>query len=468
MATHFSGRVLIVDDDEDIREIFASELSAHGFIPTAVADIESMQKALLERFYDAVLLDVFLNNENGLDALPFLVKNFHFTKVIMMSASGTIEIAVDAMKKGASTYISKTKNAAEIIGALQIMLNSGRTTADESASKNWDKYGIVGKSPEIRTVLKQIEQVCNVPSNVLIIGESGTGKELVARAIHNTSHRNSKRFAAINCAAIPENLLESELFGHKKGAFTGATNDRKGVFELSSGGTLFLDEIGEMPLNLQVKLLRAIQEKEITPVGSSQTIAINTRILAATNRNPREALRDSQIRPDLYYRLSVITIHLPALKDRTSDIPVLVNYFLDKYCSQFEKVIKRPTEEVMAKLVNYTWPGNVRELQNAIERAVVLSVDGAIHTEDLFDHSDTFPTRNQQGTHLQDSIFDHTLSRAKRDFEKEYLKHLLHATHGNITNMAKISNRYRADIYRLLSKHGLDMDEFRFDSLSES
>jgi two-component system response regulator GlrR len=306
--------------------------------------------------------------------------------------------------------------------------------------------------------LQQIEQVRNVSSNVLIVGESGTGKELVARAIHSTSDRKTHRFAAINCGAIPENLLESELFGHKRGSFTDAKSNRIGIFEACNQGTLLLDEIGEMPIDLQVKLLRVLQEKEITPLGSSKSVKVNTRVLAATNRNLLADIKSGRFREDLYYRLSVITIENPPLNTRKSDIPILVEHFLRKMNSVFNKAIRPPTQDLEARLMTYSWPGNIRELQNCIERGVILSTDGELHLENMFQSLEHKAETNSLNGNLSREIFHQSLSAAKKDFEKEYLKQLLEITRGNISEMASMSSRYRADIYRLLTKHGLEWE----------
>ncbi len=324
-------------------------------------------------------------------------------------------------------------------------------------------FGIIGQSLPIKNIVDQINRIKDVDSNVLIIGESGTGKELVVRGIHSGSKRSSGRFEAINCGAIPEALLESELFGHKKGAFTDAKLDRKGIFERCQGGVLFLDEIGEMPVNLQVKLLRALQEREVTPIGSSEIIKIDARVVAATNRNLLDEVKIGRMREDLYFRLAVLTIYIPALRERIEDIPLLARYFIDIYARRFQKSIHFLNHDLEVKLMTYSWPGNIRELQNSLERAVVMSADGFLQLEDLVPQWPQSPGVEKKVTVASTEKFDSTipLTEAKSDFEQKYLRHLLEITRGNISEMARLSGRYRADIYKLLSKHGIEWDEFR-------
>ncbi len=457
----YLGQVLVVDDDPDIRSVLEASLVDAGFSATTAEGIPSLRSALLQRSYDAILLDLFLGDDDALTVLPHIVQKYPYTKVIMMSAQGTVELAVDALQKGASTFISKSKNSSEIVEELKKRLN--REAAEKDLSNSLAEHGIIGDSPAIQQTLSQIERIKDVDSTVLVVGESGTGKELVARAIHNASKRVGRRFEAINCGAIPGTLLESELFGHKRGAFTDAKADRKGIFQMCEGGSLLLDEIGEMPLELQVKLLRVLQEREIQPLGAGRSVPVDVRVIAATNRNPLDEVRAGAFREDLYYRLAVITIELPPLRDRKSDIPQLVNHFLLKMKERFQKEITKPSRELEARLMAYDWPGNIRELQNAVERGVILSKDGDLHIEDMFSSLDHKMERPKEGKQvvLDEKMFAKPLSDAKQDFEKEYLRQLLEVTRGNIAEIARISHRYRADIYRLLSKHGLEWEEFR-------
>lgn len=453
----FYGKILVVDDDVTLRKLLEATLEASGFQCDSVADLAAMRKAIRERSYDAILLDLILGDEDGLSAIPFLVSEAPHAKIVMMSAHGTIEIAVSAMEQGATAFISKSKDPDNIIAELKRRL-AKRPGAQNNG--NGASFGIIGTSPAIREVVARINQIKDVDTNVLITGETGTGKELVARAIHQASLRHGKRFEAINCGAIPGTLLESELFGHKKGAFTDAKSDRKGIFEICSNGTLLLDEIGEMPNELQVKLLRVIQEKKVTPVGSTESVYVDSRIISATHQNLADAIHHGSFREDLYYRLAVITINIPPLRERVSDIPLLIAHFLDLFNEKFNKSVAPPGRDLEARLTSYQWPGNIRELKNAVERGVVLAVDGKLNIDDML-----MPVLTEGGsssTEETDPAFiEKTLSEAKQDFERRYLQQLLEATRGNISEMARISGRYRTDIYRLLSKHGVEWEDFR-------
>lgn len=463
MNSQCLGQILIVEDDDVARELLDATLSQAGFSVTTARDIDSLVTALGQKTFDALLLDLFLGDEDALGILPFVVRNYPYTKIIMMSAQGTVELAVAALQQGASTFITKSKNPQDILKELTERLKRP-ALAPASPTFKLGEHGIIGESPAILRIQKQIELIKDVDSTVLIVGESGTGKEVVARAIHSASNRAQRRFEAINCGAIPASLLESELFGHKRGAFTDAKADRKGIFQITQGGSLLLDEIGEMPLELQVKLLRVLQEREITPLGSGQAVPIDVRVIAATNRNPLEEARGGTFREDLYYRLAVITIELPSLRERKSDIPLLVKHFLEKINQRFSKEVSPPSASLEARLMAYDWPGNIRELQNAVERGVILSVDGKLHLEDMFqslDHRATRMVQQAAQTSPSDDALTKSLSDAKQDFERAYLRQLLEMTRGNIAEVARISDRYRADVYRLLSKHGLEWEEFR-------
>lgn len=328
-------------------------------------------------------------------------------------------------------------------------------------NEEFHRYGLIGKSPALKKVLDTVKLVKDVNSTVLILGESGTGKELVAKAIHNNSNRVSERFEAINCGAIPENLLESELFGHKKGAFTDAKSDRKGIFETCNHGTLLLDEIGDMPYSLQTKLLRVLQEKQITPIGSSKAIDIDTRLVAATHQDIHEAVKMKKFREDLFFRLSVVVIQVPALRERKEDIEILIEHFLNTYCDRFSKSIGMPSPSVLNTLVNYQWPGNIRELQNSIERGVLLAQNHELKIEDMFQHLDTGGGYQTQEESIFHQAFNLPLTAAKQFFEKQYVENLLRQYRGNISEVARKSGRYRADIYRLMERYGFCQDKYR-------
>jgi DNA-binding NtrC family response regulator len=453
----YAGQVLIADDDPFVCELLRAELEEAHFRVTVVASLPELRKCISQRSYDFVLLDLFLEDENAIEAIPFLVRESPYSKIIVMSAHGTIELAVDAMEQGASYFISKSKDPKVLVTALKDKMVIKTHTDDHPILEN---YGIIGNSPGILDVLQKINRIRDADSIVLITGESGTGKELVARAIHASSKCSQERFEAINCGAIPENLLESELFGYKKGAFTDAKTDRMGLFELCQNGTLFLDEIGDLPFNLQVKLLRALEEHEILPLGCSETIKVNTRVIAATNKNLPTEVKEGRFREDLYYRLNVLWVNLPALRERRADIPLLIGHFLKRFNQRFGKTVAFPTKELEARLVALDWPGNIRQLQNALERGVILSVDGQLHFEDMIEPE----SHESPSQPFSENVWSIPLSDAKRDFEKAYLQRLLEATRGNISEIARISGRYRADIYRLMSKYGVEWEEFRRSS----
>ncbi len=460
----YRGQVLVVDDDPIMLELLEANLDEAGFRVTTAKNLTELRQRTNERAFDFILLDLFLDNESGVEALPYLIHASPYTKVIMMSSNGTVELAVDALEKGASSFIAKSKDPKELVKALLEKLG---TTQNQTKRKEigGESLGIIGVSPSIQQVFDRIHQVKDVDSTVLINGESGTGKELVARAIHQSSTRASERFEAVNCGAIAANLLESELFGHKRGAFTDAKTDRKGLFEVCDGGTLFLDEIGEMPLNLQVKLLRVLQEREVMPVGSSSSIKVNTRVVAATNKNLADEVKAGNFRTDLYYRLNVLQIMLPPLRERREDIPLLLRFFLDRFNKRFAKSVQPPSNELEARLVAHDWPGNIRELQNAIERGVVLSEDNTLSLDVMLDRPLSEPNSGMQlkGDVHDNAIWMTPLSEAKKNFEKTYLQHLLEITKGNISELSRISGRYRADVYRLMSKYGVEWEEFRKD-----
>ncbi|QQE74053.1 sigma-54-dependent Fis family transcriptional regulator [Brevibacillus composti] len=380
-------RLLIVDDEPAICASLSFALEDDFEVFTAKEE-RSALSLLQQEEIDCVLLDLNLGVISGLDLLPKIKQLRPDVTIIMMTAFGTIESSVAAMKAGAYHYLTKPLHLDEVkllVGkALEFQKLHKRVKVLSDAVKQQQSYaGMIGKSPQMQKLYQLIEKVKDIPSNILITGESGTGKELVARAIHFQGVRRDAAFSVINCAAIPENLLESELFGYEKGAFTGALQTKTGLFERSHRGTVFLDEIGEMPLALQAKLLRVIQERTVMPLGSYQTKEVDIRFIAATNRNLEEEVARGAFREDLYYRLNVIPIHTPALRERPEDVPLLVDHFLDLSAANMGKEKKECSPEAKKKLFSYTYPGNVRELANIIEYAVALSSGDVITVDDL-------------------------------------------------------------------------------------
>ncbi len=381
-------RILVVDDERSMQEFLEIFLRREGYEVTTVGEVESALLAIENDDFALVITDIQMPGRSGIDLLYEVRERSPETVVIVITAFGSAETAISAMKEGAYDYITKPFKIDEIgliiEKALEKRLLAGENRRLRTELRSQLRHRtMIGTSEPIQRVFELITQVANTKTNVLISGESGTGKELVARDIHKQSERCDAAFVAINCGAIPENLLESELFGHVRGAFTGALSNKEGLFESANGGTLLLDEIGELSPPLQVKLLRVIQEKRIRRVGGTSDLAVDVRILSATNRNLAEEVAAGRFREDLYYRLNVIQIEMPPLRDRREDIPLLVNHFVEKFQDELGKSVESISDEAMARLMEHDYPGNIRELENAIERAVALSRDGEIGPEIL-------------------------------------------------------------------------------------
>ena len=395
-------KILVVDDEQIIRESLSYVLKNEGYDVTEAANGKIAYQLLTKQPFDLVVTDLEMPEMKGTELLEKIRDLSVQTSTIVITAYGSLDTAISALRSGATDYILKPVEFDEILIKVNRLFQTKELMLENQILKNELKRKsghskIIGKSPAINKIFDIINSVAETDSTVLITGRSGTGKELVAKAIHESSLRKNKPFLALNCGAISDNLIESELFGHKKGAFTGAVTDKDGFMKAAQGGTLFLDEIGEMPLNLQVKLLRAIQEKEYTPVGTTAALPVDIRFIASTNKDLEEQIKKGEFREDLYYRLNVIEIKLPSLKERTDDIPLLANHFVDKYRTQMNKKIKGISESAMRALINHNWKGEVRELENVIERAVIFCNDDFIdikHLPETFgggDYSNVLP-----------------------------------------------------------------------------
>jgi len=448
------GRILVVDDEVRQLEILRAILEKEGLDVDTATSARSAIRLLRELAPAVVLTDLKLPGEDGIVLLEEIGRTAPHTCVILMTAHGSIDSAVLAMKKGAFDYLTKPLERETVVLAVHRALDKARLLSENIDLRRQlqDRFtlkNIIGDHGSMQDVFRTIVKVAPSASSVLIYGESGTGKELVARSLHYSSPRSERLFLATNCAAIPEPLLESELFGHEKGAFTGAVARRIGLFEQASGGTLFLDEIGDMSPSMQPKLLRALQEREIRRVGGSQQIPVDVRIVAATNRDLGELLREGRFREDLYYRLSVVAIRLPALRERATDIPRLASHFLERHARGAGKRIEKIDDAALARLCAYRWPGNVRQLESAIERAVLMSDGPLLTTDDL---PQEFRQRGASGG-VRVEIPETGLS--FENLEKDLLEQALEKESGNVSRAARLLGMTRRTFQYRLEKFGL-------------
>ncbi|NLO32002.1 MAG: sigma-54-dependent Fis family transcriptional regulator [Candidatus Hydrogenedentes bacterium] len=458
-------KILVVDDDEGLREVLDIVLSNAGYNVITAASVEEAQSPLERELIDVVVTDLYMGRDRkaGLRLLEYLNENQPDTPALMITGHGTIESAVEAMRLGALDYLQKPfKSNEEVLLRVaravekRILLRENRAfRLDQSRTAHVNT--LVGDSPKFKKMLDMVRRVAGLPSTVAINGESGVGKELVARALHSLSPRAEKPFVAINCGGIPENLLESELFGYKKGAFTGAQQDKEGLFVVADGGTLFLDEIGEMPIALQVKLLRVLDDGSVTPVGGLSSKAVDVRVLSATNRNLAEMVEQGTFRNDLYYRLNVIPITVPPLRERISDIPLLVRYLIARHTKNLICKEKSLSPEALDALTRYAWPGNIREMSNVLERALGLSDHDDIRLEDLPAHIRDLPDSHPpKKPILLDDYID--LESEVAQFEREYIQHALEQCHYSLSKTAQRLGltprtlRYRLEKYNLTTE----------------
>jgi DNA-binding NtrC family response regulator len=451
--------ILVVDDDRDSCELLREIFCAEGWhVDTAISPTQAFSVAEKEKI-DLVVSDINLEaSQSGLDLLRDLRAQ---CPVILVTGFGTLDSAVEAAREGAWDFISKPFKVQEVVAIARRALEQDRTSANaerraEQISGPYEQGGLLGRSPVMIGLYKEIARVAPTRSTILIIGESGAGKELVARSIHQHSTRSTGSFVAVNCGALTETLLEAELFGHVRGAFTGAVNDRKGLWEEAAGGTLFLDEVGETSPALQVKLLRALQEGEVRRVGASRTTQVDARILAATNRNLEQDVKAGKFREDLFYRLSVVTLRVPALKERRTDIPLLAERFLAMVLDREGHKQLTLSEETIRTLVAYNWPGNVRELESAIEYAVLHARGHAIAPEDLPEKLQSAQVRAAARSPLS-ALFEDLP--ALDELERRYLLYILEIAGGNRTRAAEILGIDRRTLYRMIERFGMDAND---------
>jgi len=446
--------VLVVDDEQNIRDALTGVLKDEGFDVVLAASAEEALKKLDREAPDLVLLDIWLPGMDGVEALKEIKTRYPLLPVIMISGHANIETAVRTTKLGAYDFIEKPLSLDKVIITVEHALEHKRLMEENSAlrQKALSKFGIIGISGSIEAMKKDIERVSPTNGWVLITGENGTGKELVARNIHLLSNRSSMSFVEVNCAAIPEELIESELFGHEKGAFTSAVAQKKGKFDLADKGTIFLDEIGDMSLKTQAKILRILQEQTFERVGGVEQISVDVRVIAATNKNLKEQITKGAFREDLFYRLNVIPFHVPPLRERVEDIPLLLEHFLAGYCAESARGEMSVTEEAMDALLNYEWPGNVRELKNLMERLVIMNPSNVITPEDIPAY-----IRGVQGEQPSNLFRTNLLKEARSNFEREFIVRKLKEFGGNIAKTAEAIGIERSHLYRKIKGYGLEV-----------
>ncbi|MCP5462913.1 MAG: sigma-54-dependent Fis family transcriptional regulator [bacterium] len=439
-------RVLVVDDEPHMRSLLQEIICDAGYECDVSENGEKALQMIINQSYDLVISDVKMPRMQGIELLQHVKKTAPRCAVLIITAFGQLKQAVEAIKIGAENYITKPFDPEELLTIMHGIFTKLGLTANNI--KHDPLAAIIGEEENIKEVKRLIYAVAPTNSTVLIQGESGTGKELVAQALYQLSKRNSEPFVKVNCAAIPSNLMESELFGHAKGSFTGAFKDKPGKFELADKGTIYLDEIGDMELSLQAKILRVLQEKELNRVGSESEKIIDVRVIAATNKDLTEEMHKGNFREDLYYRLNVITIKVPPLRERKNDLPALIDFFRTKYCGELSKPVTSVSQEAMDVLMNHSWPGNIRELQNVIEHAVVFASNGAIQRQDLPDHifsvSRSVPKEN---TFFKD---------ARENYEKHLLENALTQTGGKLSATARLLGISRHSLRYQMEKFGVD------------
>lgn len=444
MSNRKPAHLLLVDDDPGLLKLLGMRLVSEGYrVDTAESGQQGLRVLAKERI-DLVISDLRMDEMDGMRLFSEIQKVQPGMPVIILTAHGSIPDAVSATQQGVFSFLTKPVDKDALYKAIDEALERSSPANDEQ----W-REAIVTRSPLMLRLLEQAQMVAQSDVSVLINGQSGTGKEILAQAIHNASPRHAKPFVAINCGALPEQLLESELFGHARGAFTGAVSNREGLFQAAEGGTLFLDEIGDMPAPLQVKLLRVLQERKVRPLGSNRDLDINVRIISATHRDLPKAMARGEFREDLFYRLNVVNLKIPTLAERTEDIPLLANYLLRQAADRHKPFVRAFSTDAMKRLMAANWPGNVRQLVNVIEQCVALTSSPVI--------SDALVEQALEGENTALPTF----VEARNQFELNYLRKLLQITKGNVTHAARMAGRNRTEFYKLLSRHELDANDFK-------
>ncbi|MDO8127302.1 MAG: sigma-54 dependent transcriptional regulator [Candidatus Brocadiales bacterium] len=446
-------KILIVDDEVNLLKTLSDILSKSGYDVSVARDAHTALRTLEKGGFDIALLDVRMPQMNGVELLEKIKQEHQGIEVIIMTAYGTIETAIKSIKLGAYAYMLKPLDIDEMLTNIQKIVKL-KALKDEARFLQWqleEKHGyknIIGNSGAIKRVVDTIKKVSASDSTVLTMGGSGTGKEMVSDAIHYSSRRYAKPYVKINCAAFPENLLESELFGYEKGAFTGADKQKKGKFEVADGGTLFLDEIGDMPLAMQAKLLRVLEKGEFERLGGNEVIKVNVRFIAATNQNLEKMLKEKHFRSDLFYRLNTVIIPLPSLVERKEDIPLLIGHFIEKFSTEMNKKAPKVVKEAMDLIMSYPWPGNVRELANAIERATIFCEDGVIKPSDL--------PPNIQAGHAEAPSAETSGDLTLEALEKRHISNTLKHTRGNKNEAARVLGIHRETLYKKIKKFNIE------------
>ncbi|MCK5244002.1 MAG: sigma-54-dependent Fis family transcriptional regulator [Desulfobacterales bacterium] len=448
--------ILVVDDDKNMLEVLMLRIEGEGYNVSVATEPETALKMAKENPFDLALVDLKIERKSGIVLMRDLHAMFPEMPVIILTAYGTIETAVEAMKEGAYSYLTKPFDHRDLFLQIKNGLEKSSLSREVRRLKALigERYGfenIIGKSKKMQAVMEQVSRAAETDSNVYIYGESGTGKELVAKSLHLLSSRKNESFVPINCTAIPEGLLEAELFGYEKGAFTGAVKAKKGFFEQADKGSIFLDEISEMPEPMQAKLLRVIQERQFYPLGGQKLLKVDVRIITATNKDLKDEVKTGGFREDLFYRIHVIPISLPPLRERKEDIPLLVDHFIKKFAKEMKKETKKLSTVSLQKLLSHSWPGNVRELENTLEYAMAMSTQDMI-TDDLIFQGEN--KRTEEGKLKP-------LKEARNEFEKEYIQNLLLLAGGNVSKSARLAQKHRSDIYDLLKKHQMKPADFK-------